>query len=371
MSDARKMNIAIARYLKQILSGTVQESHIYALAMMMTGLIRGKSSHFDEIGRKSGHRGGSKFPSRVKLIHRFIKNKHITYESHFMPFIEVVIVSLGLSEFRLSIDSSKVGRGILILAVGLVYKKRVIPLAWMLYKGRKGHSSVEKQLELLNQVIALLPEGADVILTGDGEFDGTGVIEWLKTHPTWHYALRTAKNIIVRGKDETEGQSLDSLAPPDGEEKFLEEVFFTQQEVGPVNIAILWHEAKQEHFYLVTDAQTLKQTKQWYRRRFNIETLFSDSKSRGFGLDKSGIRHPERMARFVITLFLAYIWMIYLGVLAIQSQQLGLITRTDRFFNSLFLLGRAFLDRILEEGWDIPVSVSLPDPRSFVHLVLV
>lgn len=339
--------------------------------MMMTGLIRSKSSHFDEIGRKSGSESGSKFPSRVKLIHRFIKNKHVSYESHFLPFIEVVIASLGLSEFRLSLDSSKVGRGCLILVVGLVYKKRVIPLTWMLYQGRKGHSSVEKQLELLNQVIALLPEGAAVILTGDGEFDGTGVIEWLKTQPSWHYALRTAKNIIVRGKDELEGLSLESLAPPPGEEKFLKDVLFTQQEVGPVNIAILWHQADQAHIYLVTDAQTLEQTQQWYRRRFNIETLFSDSKSRGFGLDKSGIRHPQRMARFVIAVFLAYIWMLYLGVLAIQSHNLGLIARTDRFFNSLFYLGRAFLDRILEEGWDIPISFQLPDPRSFVHLVLV
>lgn len=371
MSDARKMNLSIARYLKQILEGTVQDSHIYALAMMMTGLVRSKSSHFDEIGRKSGHKSGSKFPSRVKLIHRFIKNKHVTYESHFMPFIEEVIASLGLSEFRLSIDSSKVGRGNLILVVGLVYKKRVIPLAWMLYKGCKGHSSVEKQLELLNQVIALLPEGAEVILTGDGEFDGTGVIEWLKVHPTWHYALRTAKNIIVRSKDEPEGLSLEALTPTAGQNKFLKEVFFTQQDVGPVNIAILWHEADQKHIYLVTDAQTLEQTQKWYRRRFNIETLFSDTKSRGFGLDKSGIRHPERMARFVIAVFLAYIWMIYLGVLAIQSRQLGLITRTDRFFISIFQLGRAFLDRILEEGWDIPVSLELPAPHSFVHFVSV
>jgi hypothetical protein len=371
MSDAGKINLSIARYLKQILDGTVHDSHIYALAMMMTGLIRSKSSHFDEIGRKSGQQGGSKFPSRVKLINRFIKNKQVSYDSHFLPFIEEVIASLGLSEFRLSIDSSKVGRGCLILVVGLVYKKRVIPLAWMLYKGRKGHSSVEKQLELLNQVSALLPEGSKVVLTGDGEFDGTGVIEWLKAHPTWHYALRTAKNIIIRGQDETEGQSLENLVPPTGEDKFLKELFFTQQEVGPVNMAILWHAADQEHIYLVTDAQTLEQCQQWYRRRFNIETLFSDSKSRGFGLDKSGIRHPERMARFVIAVFLAYIWMLYLGVLAIQSQQLGLIARTDRFVNSIFQLGRAFLDRILEEGWDIPISVALPDPRSFVHLVLV
>ena len=67
----------------------------------------------------------------------------------------------------------------------------------------------------------------------------------------------------------------------------------------------------------MTSADTLQQAQSWYRRRFKIETLFADAKFRGFGLDKSGIRHPERMARFVIAVFLAYIWMIYLGVLVI------------------------------------------------------
>jgi hypothetical protein len=307
----------------------------------------------------------------VKLIHRFIKNPHLSYETHFVPFIEVVIASLGLNEFRLSIDSSQVGRGCLVLVIGLVYKKRVIPLAWMVYKGVKGHSSVEKQLDLLNQVLALLPEDASVILTGDAEFDGTGVVEWLKAQPHWHYALRTAKNIIVRAETETVGQTLEALAPPAGQDKFLAGVFFTHQDVGPVNIAIIWHAAAHQHLYLVTDAETLPQAQSWYRRRFKIETLFSDTKSRGFGLDKSGIRHPERLARFVMAVFLAYIWLIYLGALVICQGQLGLIARTDRFVNSLCQLGRAYLDRLLEEGWEIPVSVALPDPRSFVHLVLV
>jgi hypothetical protein len=276
---------------------------------------------------------------------------------------------LGLTEFRLSIDSSKVGRNCLLLVIGLVYKKRVIPLAWLVYKGSKGHSGLDKQLALLNQVAALLPAGAAVILTGDAEFDGTGVIEWLKAHPGWHYALRTAKNItITQPADEL---ALSDLAPLAGQDKFLTGVRFTHHQVGPVNIAILWDEAEQEHFYLVTDADTLAQAQKWYRRRYRIETLFSDSKSRGFGLDKSGLRHPERLARLVIAVFLAYIWMIYLGTLVITNLHLGLIARTDRFVNSLFHLGRAYLDRILEEGWNIPVSVALPDPGSFVHLVLV
>lgn len=369
MSDARKMNRTITEYLKQTLQGAVRDSHIFALAMMITGLIRGKSSHFEQIGAKSG--ATAKYGSRVKQIHRFIKNEHVTYETHYLPFIELVIASLGLEEFRLSIDSSQVGRNCLMLTIGLVYKQRVIPLVWMIYKGKKGHSSAEKQIELLTQVRDLLPPGAKVIVTGDAEFDGTEVVTWFKAQPTWDYACRTAKNILVRTNQNAEGQALQDLVPPPGQNRWVSQVSFTQQEVGPVNIAILWNEAMSEHLYLVTSAQTLQEAQTWYRRRFKIETLFADTKSRGFGLHKSGITDPQRLARFVIAVFLAYIWMIYLGVLVIQQQRLDLIARTDRFMHSLFRLGCLYLDRILEEGWEIPVSFRLPDPRSFVHFVLV
>jgi hypothetical protein len=369
MSDARKMNRAITNYLKQTLQGSVRDSHIFALALMITGLIRGKSSHFEQIGAKSG--ATAKNGSRVKQIHRFIKNKHVAYESHYLPFIQVVIASLGLSEFRLSIDSSQVGRNCLMLTIGLVYKQRVLPLVWMIYKGKKGHSSADKQIELLTQVRDLLPAGAKVIITGDAEFDGTEVVIWFKAQPNWDYACRTAKNIMIRTNHQVEAQALEELAPLSGQNHFLSQVYFTQQEIGPVNIAILWNEAAAEHLYLVTSAQSLTEAQRWYRRRFKIETLFADTKSRGFGLHKSGIREPQRLARFVIAVFLAYIWMIYLGVLVIQEQRLDWVARTDRFMHSLFRLGCLYLDLILEEGREIPVSFRLPDPRSFVHFVLV
>ena len=367
MSDARKVNRAITGYLQQVLGGTVRESHIHALAMMITGLIRGKSTHFGKIGAKSG--ATAKYPSRAKQIQRFNKNPHVSYESHYLPFIEQVIGGLGLSEYRLSIDTTQVGRGCLLLTRGLVYKPRVIPLVWTVFKGKKGHSSAATQLAVLQQVQSLLPSEAQVILTGDGEFDSIDVVTWLEAQPTWHYACRTAKNSKVRTSKSGGEQALQDMTPPAGQSRQINRLYFTQQKVGPVNIAFIWHEEKQQHIYLVTSADTLEQTRRWYKRRFKIETLFADSKSRGFGLDKSGIRHAQRMERFVIAVFIAYIWLIYLGVLVIQAGQLDLITRTDRFTHSLFQLGRLYLDRILEEAWPIPVSLQLPHPRSFVHFV--
>lgn len=370
MSEARKINQAVKNYLSQVIGLSVHDTHIVVLATMITGLIRSRSANFDEIGRKSGHPGHSQFLSRQKLIHRFIKNLHVSYESHFLPFIELLLAGLGVTEFRLSIDSSKVGRKCLLLVIGLVYKNRVLPLAWVVYKGSKGHSPVEMQQQLLVQVVALLPQGATVILTGDGEFDGVGVIDWLQGQPTWNYAMRTACNTVIYVDQAAEGHNLTSLTPTAGQEAFLTGVSFTHQQAGPVNIAILWNPKRREHLYLVTSANSLAEARHWYRRRFKIETLFSDSKSRGFGLDRSGIHHPERMGRFLIAVFLGYIWMIYLGALVIINHHLSLVSRTDRFCRSIFQLGRAYLDRIIEEEWEIPISVSLPDPRSFIHLVM-
>ena len=367
MSDGRKVNRAITSYLYQVLGGSVRDSHIHALAMMITGLLRGKSAHFGKIGAKSGAK--AKYPSRTKQIQRFNKNQHVRYESHYLPFIEQVIASLGLSEYWLSIDTTQVGRNCLLLTIGLVYKQRVIPLVWTVFKGQKGHSSAATQLALLQQVQNILPTEAQVILTGDGEFDGTEVVTWLEAQSTWQYACRTAKNSKVRASKSVAEHALAEIAPPAGQSRHIKRLYFTQKQIGPVNNAFIWHEQKQEHLFLVTSATTLQQTQRWYQRRFKIETLFADSKSRGFGLDKSGIRHAHRMERFVIAVFIAYIWMLYLGVLVIRTGHLDLIVRTDRFTPSLFQLGRLYLDRILEEAWPIPVSLQLPHPRSFVHFV--
>jgi len=195
MSDARKVHRAITGYLQQVLGGTIRDSHIHALAMMITGLIRGKSARFGKIGTKSG--ATAKYPSRAKQIQQFNKNPHVQYESHYLPLIEQVIASLGLTEYRLSIDTTQVGRGCLLLTIGLVYKQRVIPLSWTVFKGKKGHASAATQLTVLQQVQALLPTEAQVIVTGDGEFDGTAVVTWLEAQPTWQYACRTAKNSKV------------------------------------------------------------------------------------------------------------------------------------------------------------------------------
>src|SRR2546430_11909093 len=53
----------------------------------------------------------------------------------------------------------------------------------------------------------------------------------------------------------------------------------------------------------------------YYKKRFRIETFFSDQKSRGFNIHKSHLTDPQRLSRLLIASCLAYIWLVYLGAL--------------------------------------------------------
>ena len=91
--------------------------------------------------------------------------------------------------------------------------------------------------------------------------------------------------------------------------------------------------------FLVTNVPNAYQACRFYRRRYQIETFFSDQKSRGFNIHKSHLSDPVRLGRMLIAACLAYIWMVYQGLWVIASNNTGLIDRTDRIDKSLFRLG--------------------------------
>jgi hypothetical protein len=101
----------------------------------------------------------------------------------------------------------------------------------------------------------------------------------------------------------------------------------------------------------------------WYKKRFQIETFFSDQKSRGFFLHKSHLSDPHRLSTLLIAACLAYLWTVYLGLVALRKDWVKIIHRSDRCDWSLFRLGLALLDHFLNQDLPIPVSFTLMEPN--------
>jgi hypothetical protein len=80
--------------------------------------------------------------------------------------------------------------------IHMVYKGRALPLAWLGRRGKKGHFPEALHIALLEQVQELIAPGAQVVVLGDGECDGTGFQHTLQ-EAGWSYVCRTGSNVTA------------------------------------------------------------------------------------------------------------------------------------------------------------------------------
>ena len=364
MSDNRRRYSAIKNTIKQIYAtepkGNVAR-HLHTLAALISGIVGSKRTNLPAIAGQVPDR--TKLESRVKKFSRWLTNEHIGAELYFLPFADALLQSLAHLPLVLAMDGSEVGRGCLTLMVSVIYRKRALPLAWIVVKGSKGHFPEVAHVELLKQVHRLIPEDAHVIFLGDGEFDGIQLQATLETFQ-WRYVCRTAKNVQLCTDDEW--FAFEALAIQPGERVGVLDALFTLQAYGPVLAVAAWDIEYKEPIYLVTNMELIDEACYWYSKRYRIETFFSDQKSRGFQLDKSHISDPARLSRLMIAACLAYIWIIFLGTLALLEDWVPVIHRTDRCDLSLFQLGLRLLEHFLNEHIPIPVAFQMLELGEFI-----
>lgn len=364
MSDNRRTYRAIKGAIRQLCptepTGNTAR-HLHTLAALISGIVGSKRTNLPAIAGKVPD--GTKWESRVKKYYRWLTNGRVEAELYFLPFVGALLKSLAHLPLVLAIDGSEVGRGCLALMVSLIYKKRALPLVWIVVKGCKGHFPEEAHIELVNQVHALIPEGSIVIFLGDGEFDGTELQATLDAFG-WRYVSRTAKNAQLCADDEW--FACEDLGVERGERIGVPDVLFTHKAYGPVLVIAVWDAEYKEPIYLVTNMELVDEACYWYSKRYRIETFFSDQKTRGFHLNKSHINDPVRLSRLMIAACLAYIWIIFLGTLAILEGWVPVIHRTDRCDLSLFQLGLRLLEHFLNEHIPIPVAFQMLELEKFV-----
>jgi len=246
------------------------------------------------------------------------------------------------------------------LMVSLVYQGRALPIGWLVFEGNKGHCSEARHLELLEEVKKWVPLGAEVVILGDGEFDG---VLWLQTLTQygWHYVCRTAKSRLLFEADLC--ISFAEWGVQQGECLSMPAIQFTQARYGPVMAIAWWETGYKDPIYLLTNLDSAQAACAYYRKRFHIETFFADQKSRGFHLHKSHISDPQRLLRLLIAACLAYIWMIFLGGLALQAHWRQRIHRLQRCDLSLFQLGLTLLEQLFNDDLPIPVAFQVALPQ--------
>ena len=364
MSDNHKRYNAIKKGLLQLYGPKVGghlQHNLETLALLINGIIGAASCHLPKLALKAPL--PQAVESRTAKVVRFIKNDKISDELYWLPAARQLLGALSKNGRGLSLvmDGSAVGRGCVALVVGVVYAGRALPVGWLVIEGAKGHFSQERHLELLEQVSRLVPAGVAVTFLGDGEFDGTLLQERL-SELGWQYVVRTAKNIQLLVRAEGRWTSYGEMGLVKGQTCFLAGVGFSGEGYGEVLAIGHWQASFDEPLYLVSNLGEVEEALALYKKRYRIETIFSDYKSRGFGLQNSHLSQPQRLHRMLMACALAYWWLTYLGVTAHKRQWDKLISRQDRCDLSFFQLGWRFMEELLNRGRLIPCLLQALPP---------
>lgn len=366
MTDRLKVYSKVEKMLKSLLP-TAPQHYTVALAMMVAGMVLGKKAQLSELSYQLPSR--AKPASVAKRFHRFVTAKTIEPTHYFMPFAEQIIAHLG-KKITVIMDASQVGRGCMTLMVAIVYRKRAIPLVWIVYKGKKGHTTADRHIQVLKHLKPLIPVGTELTLLGDGEYDTVDMLEWVQNETDWTYIVRTGANILVTDKGKT--FSMGDIEETQNSQQGLRDVHITGKQFGSVTAIVWWEEPYEKPIYILSNCDStncIADVCDAYRRRYKIETIFSDQKSRGFHIHKSHLSDPDRVSRLLLASCIAYVWIVYLGAeIRDDETKRKQIDRSDRVDKSLFRLGLDWFRYALVNGIDIEVLFRPPISQDLRHV---
>lgn len=347
MSDGRRRYNAVKAKLRQLLpeQWTECQTRMINLSLLVSAIPKAKELTQSALAAEMPLKAQE--TSLVQRQRRWTKNEHIDEREYYQPIIQPFLQAMSQSTIPLILDTTDVGLNCHLLTVAVGYQRRALPVVWQAGEGSRGHTDGDVQVGLLNYTASLLPDEADVIVLGDGEFGHVQLLNWLKNPRNWSYCLRVASDTYIWYEDQW--QRLDSFQVQPGETLWLEEVYLTRQAAwGPLNIWLTWDTKHQRLLPVATNLALPQEVAYWYAKRPWIEPLFGDVKGHGFDLQTCRLSHPERICRLMLAVALAYLWMCFLGAVALMTGQAKFVDRTDRRDRSLFTIGRLWLNRLLK-----------------------
>jgi len=330
------------------------DSQITSLTLAMVGVVVSGSAAMGRIAH--GMPLATTQESKEQRLDRLVTNVRITSAIHFEPVVQRALHGLRGQRVSVIIDRLLLRHGQNILVASAAFRRRSIPLAWMVLP-HPGASALTDQQQVLTTALDLLPARGRVTVHGESEFRSQALYQWLREQGC-DAMLGIQGGTLIAHHPTATAQPLTTDVTDTGV-VYLHQVYLTEARTGPVNVIAWWTtnaEGKPLLRAVMTNLPARWQTYVFGRRRMWIETVFRDWQSQGFDLEASGVIDPDRFGRLLIVLSLAYLWLVCVGRYVVKK---GWRRRVDRgparsWRYRLFLIGQAWHNHLASLGCPLP-----------------
>jgi len=314
------------------------QARMVLLAQFMLSLIKVRSSNLTRIAQSFV--GQATTDSNYKRLQRFFRHYELDYD-----VCASVIAKwfCPTGKWVLCLDRTNWDFGVVkinFLVLGVAHQGIAIPLFWPLLP-KKGNSNTQERIELINRFIRVF--GVDRIdyFTADREFRGKEWLQYLVDQQI-PFCLRIPNNTKVCNKHKTQRLKVARLfSLKVGEQMHLNQ----SRAIWGIPVQLSCVRGKQGLVIIATNDNNATAIER-YAVRWSIETLFGCLKSRGFDLEKTHLRHPERLEKLFFVLALSFCWCFKMGQWQHQKKPIKL-KKHGRRAVSLFRYGMDYLYRAI------------------------
>jgi hypothetical protein len=269
------------------------------LALLVATMLDARSANLMDLAAALP-RDAERADMRYQWITRVLGNPLIDPDAVMAPFArEVLRHAVEAGRVVLILDQSKLSHRHQVLMLALRHGERALPLAWRV-EATEGPIGFGVQQELLQAVASWMPQGAAVCLMAD-RFYGTPSLISLCQAQGWGYRLRLKGTLLVRDRS---GQAISAAGCAKSKTFYLEEVQLTARRTR-TNIGIIRDPGHEEPWIIAMSDKPGYLATLDYSQRWGIEPMFSDFKSRGFGIEHTQLRYPDRLSRLLLVMALA------------------------------------------------------------------
>ena len=333
--------------LEQILSKELRDDkrRIEWLSKLIQGLYLAKTTNLSKVARSIKDK--SKVQSRYRRLQRFFE--HFEFEQGVCSGIVMNLFDWGNTKPYLLMDRTEWEYGktwLNILVVAVAYKRRAIPIAWVVLPTR-GNSSIKARAELLESIFAKIGIESFGGLLADREFIGREWFAYLnKLKLPFYIRIKAgADTLNTRGQSVEIGWLFHQLKP--GEQMELPK---TRQIYGH-NLKVWGAKSPADgELMVVVSNDHSKNNIEVYLQRWDIETLFGSLKSHGFDFEQTHLVSHAKIRKLLFVLTLAYAWALKVGIFIHQRIKTIPLKNHRRPLYSLFRVGLDFLCEALFMG---------------------
>jgi hypothetical protein len=312
------------------------KSRLQTLSWLIIGLVNARTVNLSHLASQCS--SSAQVSSSYRRLQRFFQ--YVTLEGDWLALAVVKLLKLR-APWVLCLDRTnwQIGRhDVNILMLAIATRRLRIPLMWTLLD-KAGSSNQCERIALMRRYLALFGSGSIAWLLADREFIGGRWIKFLLENNIL-FAIRVKENSKIRLQD-GRGYQLKTLLRKPAGFKLLQSrparLEAMDESLGtPLSFAAK-RLGEGELLIVASNAPGRKALKA-YRRRWQIECLFGDSKTRGLNMEDTRLTQPVKLNTLLVIITLAMAW-AYACATAIRGTK-SIKTRAHGYrYKSWFRLG--------------------------------